>query len=76
MGQIFVPSKAGAPTNADYLTLALNGVLTNERVLTPGAGIAFVDTGPNGTLTISATAGSGITQGRAIATAQQVAYIN
>lgn len=45
----------GAPTNASYITLALNGALTAERVLTAGAGIAFVDTGANGTLTISST---------------------
>lgn len=44
----------GAPTNAQYLTLALDSTLTAERVLTPGAGISFVDTGANGTLTITA----------------------
>lgn len=46
----------GAPTNATYLTLSLNGSLTSERVLTAGTGISFVDTGANGTLTINASA--------------------
>jgi hypothetical protein len=45
----------GAPTNATYLTLSLNGALTNERVLTAGTNIAFVDTGANGTLTVSSS---------------------
>jgi len=43
----------GAPTNATYLTLSLNGSLSQERVLTAGGGINFADTGANGTLTIS-----------------------
>lgn len=48
-----------APNDASYLTLGLDGDLTNERVLTAGAGIGFTDTGPNGTLTIEATGGGG-----------------
>jgi len=48
-----------APNDASYLTLGLDGDLTNERVLTAGSGIAFTDTGPNGTLTIEATGGGG-----------------
>ncbi len=46
-----------APTAATYLTLSLDGALSAERVLTAGSGIAFADTGANGTLTISATGG-------------------
>jgi hypothetical protein len=46
-----------APNDASYLTLGLDGDLTNERVLTAGPGISFTDTGPNGTLTIESTAG-------------------
>jgi len=42
-----------APTNAQYLTLALNSSLSAERVLTAGTLIDFADTGANGTLTIS-----------------------
>lgn len=46
----------GAPTNASYLTLSANGTLTNERVLTAGSNISFVDGGANNTLTINASA--------------------
>jgi hypothetical protein len=42
-----------APKDATYITLSLNSVLTAERVLTAGAGVTFVDTGANGTLTVS-----------------------
>ena len=48
-----------APNDASYLTLGLDGDLTNERVLTAGSGISFTDTGPNGTLTIETTGGGG-----------------
>ncbi len=40
--------------DATFLTLSPNVNLPNERVLTEGTGITFVDTGPNGTLTINA----------------------
>lgn len=40
-----------------YLTLANSTKLGNERVLTAGTNISFVDTGANGTLTINATGG-------------------
>ena len=47
-------SSGGAPSSAQYLTLALDSGLTNERVLTAGTNIAALsDTGANGTLTIS-----------------------
>lgn len=36
-----------------FLTLATSTRLTNERVLTAGTGIGFVDTGADGTLTVS-----------------------
>lgn len=58
----------GAPTNATYLTLSLNGTLTNERVLTPGTNISFVDTGANGTLTINAVSGGSINSFETITT--------
>jgi hypothetical protein len=48
----------GAPDTAQYLTLATDAGLTNERILTAGTGIAFVDGGPGGALTISATGGT------------------
>ena len=40
--------------DATFLTLSANAQLPNERVLTEGTNISFVDTGPNGTLTINA----------------------
>jgi hypothetical protein len=49
-------SGGGGVTTATFLTLSLDGTLTNERVLTAGSGLAFVDTGANGTLTVSADA--------------------
>jgi len=43
-----------APTDADYLTLSLDGTLSAERVLTESTqGIDFTDSGANGTLTVS-----------------------
>lgn len=41
--------------DASFLTLSANAQLPNERVLTEGSNITFVDTGPNGTLTINAS---------------------
>jgi hypothetical protein len=41
----------GAPTNATYVTLSLNGTLTNERVLqTTGTGLGLTDNGANSTV--------------------------
>jgi hypothetical protein len=51
----------GAPTNAQYVTLATNGTLTGERVLTAGTGITITDAGAGSTVTIAATGGSGTT---------------
>jgi hypothetical protein len=43
----------GAPTDAQYLTLALDSGLSNERKLTAGVGILFTDGGANGNLTLT-----------------------
>jgi len=43
----------GAPTDAQYLTLATNGSLSAERVLTAGDGLGSNDGGANGNFTIS-----------------------
>ncbi len=39
----------GAPANAQYLTLALDGTLTDERVFTPSARLAATDNGAGAT---------------------------
>ena len=49
-------SGAGAPVEAQYITLASDGTLDNERVLTPGANIGFTDAGAGGALTIVSSA--------------------
>ena len=51
---------SGAPTNAQYVTLATNGSLSAERVLTAGSNISLTDGGAGGTLTIAATAGGDV----------------
>src|SRR5215831_12029263 len=40
------PGPDGAPVGAEYVTLAPDPTLTNERVLTAGPGITVTDTGP------------------------------
>lgn len=47
---------SGAPTGSPYVTMALDGTLTNERVLTAGAGITITDGGANGPVTIASSA--------------------
>jgi hypothetical protein len=56
----------GAPTDAEYVTLATDATLTNERVLTAGTGISLADGGAGLAATIANTgvtslgAGTGI----------------
>lgn len=45
--------ETGAPTTAQYLTLATDGDLSAERVLTPGSGISGTDGGANSTYTLA-----------------------
>lgn len=47
----------GAPSDAQYVTLATNATLTNERVLTAGANITITDAGAGSTVTIAASGG-------------------
>jgi hypothetical protein len=47
-------SGGGAPTTAQYVVLSATSGLDNERVLTAGDNITFVDAGAGSTLTISA----------------------
>ena len=57
---ITAASGSGAPTDAQYVTLATDATLTNERVLTAGTGITLTDGGAGSTVTIAAS-GSGVT---------------
>ena len=50
----------GAPTNAQYVTLATDATLSDERVLTAGTGISIVDGGAGSAVTISSTGGGSI----------------
>ena len=43
----------GAPTTAQYLTLAADATLTVERVLTPGTGLGGTDAGAGSTYTLA-----------------------
>ena len=44
-----------APVDAQYVTLATDATLTNERVLTAGTGVSIVDSGAGAAVTISTT---------------------
>ncbi|HSB15232.1 MAG TPA: glycosyl hydrolase family 28-related protein, partial [Bryobacteraceae bacterium] len=44
---------SGAPTDAQYVGLAVNGTLTNERVLTPGMHMTLTDGGAGGNATMA-----------------------
>ena len=47
---------SGAPTDAEYVVMALNGTLSNERNLTAGSRISITDGGAGGNVTIAADA--------------------
>jgi len=47
-----------APTGAQYLTLDLDGTLTNERVFLPGENLSATNGGPNSNYTLSVDIGS------------------
>ena len=46
-------SGGGAPTDASYVVLSLDGDLTDERVLTAGTGITLTDGGAGSTVTVA-----------------------
>lgn len=48
----------GAPTGAQYVTLAGDATLTAERILTAGTNVELVDGGAGSTVTINATDGN------------------
>lgn len=43
----------GAPTNAQYVVMALDATLTNERVLTAGPDMSLTDGGAGGAATLT-----------------------
>jgi len=43
----------GAPTDAQYVTLAADATLTQERILTQGTGISIADGGAGGNVTVT-----------------------
>jgi len=49
----------GAPTNASYVTIGLNGTLTDERTLAVGAGLSLADGGANAAVTLGRAAFTG-----------------
>ena len=61
-GQLAAPRPVPyPPLAATYITLASERKLPNERVLTAGAGITFVDSGPGSSLTLSGLEAQGPT---------------
>jgi hypothetical protein len=48
-----LPTTSGAPADAQYITLATDGDLSAERVLTAGTGISSADGGAGSTLTLA-----------------------
>lgn len=55
VGGYTIPSGSGAPTNAQYVTLATDATLTVERVLTAGVGITLTDAGAGSTVTVASS---------------------
>lgn len=54
----------GAPANAQYLVLAADGTLTNERVFTPSTGVTVVDGGAGGNYTVTVDLSTGVSGGQ------------
>lgn len=69
LGEASNATGSGAPTDAQYVTLASNTSLTAERTLTAGSGISITDGGAGSTVTIAASGGSGLTQPQVMAIA-------
>lgn len=52
---IYASDPNAAPKTAEYLTLSTDGTLLGERVFTSGSGLSAIDTGANGTYSLSLT---------------------
>ncbi len=55
-----------APTNAQYLALATDATLTDERVFTPSTGLTAVDAGAGSTYTLTADLSTGVSGGQSV----------
>ncbi len=55
-----------APSNAQFLTLATSASLSNERVFTPGQGLAGTDAGAGSTYTLANTLITGLAGGQTV----------
>ena len=53
IGNVTISTSGIASNSAQFLTLALDGGLTSERVFTAGTGLSGVDSGANGNYTLS-----------------------
>ena len=55
-------ANTGAPVNAEYVVVSLDGTLTDERNLTAGSGISIIDGGANNSImVVNSDPGSGVT---------------
>lgn len=69
-----LPSGGGAPTTAQYITLATDATLANERVLTAGSNISVTDGGAGSTVTVAVTGIGSTIQGYDATLAALAAY--
>jgi hypothetical protein len=53
-------ASSGAPTNAQYVTLATNALLTAERVLVASSGLNLTDGGAGGNASLNVSIGNGL----------------
>lgn len=67
-------SLGAAPLDPQFLTLATNAELSNERVLTAGKGISFTDAGAGSTLTLNSSFGISAVRGVVGARASTTTY--
>jgi hypothetical protein len=56
-GQIILSGTIGAPTTAQFLTLATDATLSGERVFVPSTGLSATDGGANGNYTLTVNNG-------------------
>lgn len=72
-GTVLNASGGGSPTNAQYVTLALDATLTDERTLAVGAALSLVDGGAGAAVTLDRAALTGDVTASAGANATTIA---